>query len=112
MLIDIVCAALATVSAAAIYGAGRMAEAGETLGAAVRGSQFGSQVSLLVEKQRGLVTGAAAELDLDRQAKLREAYSATHAAIEVLLARGPDATAASNLGGPAQFNRTPAAAAG
>src|SRR3546814_9558899 len=61
ILIVIVCAALAAVSAAAIYGAGRMAEAGETLGAAVSGSQVGAQVSLLVDKQRGLVPGAAGD---------------------------------------------------
>src|SRR3546814_13507680 len=81
-----------------------MAEAGETLGAAVRGSQFGSQVSLLVEKQRGLVTGAAAELDLDRQAKLREEYSATIAAFEALLASGRDGADAATLEGIDQLS--------
>jgi len=97
VLIVIVCAALAAVSGAAIYGAGRMAEDGDTLASAVRGSQFGSQVSLLVEKQRGYVTGAAAELDLDRQAKLGEEYKATIKAFEALLAGARDGADAATV---------------
>lgn len=87
ILILIVAVALAAVSAAAVYGSGRMASAGDSLGGAVRNFQFGSRVSLLVEKQRGLVTGAAAELDLDRQASLREQFVATMTAFQETLAK-------------------------
>ena len=82
ILMLIVGVALAGVSVSAIYGSERMAAAGDTLASAVRGSQFGSRISLLVEKQRGLVTGAAAELDLDRQAGLRADFVATMKAFE------------------------------
>ncbi len=74
VLILIVGVALGAVSGAAVFGSGKMAEAGDSLGRAVSNFQFGSRVSLLVEKQRGFVTGAAAELDLDRQAALREQF--------------------------------------
>ena len=86
ILMFIVCVALAAVSGAAVYGSGRMAQAGDSLGGAVRNFQFGSRVSLLVEKQRGFVTGAAAELDLDRQASLREQFAATMATFQETLA--------------------------
>ena len=85
-----------------MHGAGRMGDAGDTLASAVRGSQFGSQVSLLVEKQRGLVTGAAAELDLDRQVALRKAFAATMTAFEETLAAergGADAGTAAAIDG-------------
>ena len=86
ILMLVACGALAAVSAAAVYGSGRMAEAGDSLGSAVRNFQFGSRVSLLVETQRGLVTGAAAELDLDRQASLREQFVATMQTFQETLA--------------------------
>lgn len=86
-LMLIVCVALAAVSGAGIYGSGEMAQAGDSLGGAVRNFQFGARVSLLVEKQRGFVTGAAAELDLDRQASLREQFVATMATFRETLAK-------------------------
>ena len=91
ILMLIVGVALAGVSVSAIYGSERMAAAGDTLASAVRGRQFGSRISLLVEKQRGLVTGAAAELDLDRQAGLRADFVATMKAFEEQLSTAREA---------------------
>lgn len=88
VLMAMVCAALAAVSAAAIHGAEQMQSAGAVLYQdAIPGLDQGSQLALLFERQRGLVARVPAELDLNRQTEFRGEFDKNLGVIADTVAR-------------------------
>ncbi|MGO8915419.1 MAG: methyl-accepting chemotaxis protein [Stellaceae bacterium] len=86
VLVALMCAALAAVSAAAIRGAQQMAAAGTSLYRdALPGFEHGSRLALLIERERGLVARTPAELDLGRQKAFHDEFKRNADEIESTL---------------------------
>jgi hypothetical protein len=83
LLVGIATLALLLVVAAAAIGAGRMAAAGERLHQrGVEGVQQASRLALLFERQRGLVSRAPAETDLQLQRAYRAEFDLLNTEID------------------------------
>jgi methyl-accepting chemotaxis protein len=76
-LMGLMCVVLAAVSAAAIHGAQQMADAGTSLYRdALPGFEHGARLTLLIERERGLVARTPAEMNLDRQKAFHDEFAA------------------------------------
>jgi len=85
-LMALVCLALVAVSAAAIGGAEQMADASRLLyEEALPDLERGSQLNLLVERQRGFVARTPAELDLGRQGTFHKEFKSNAESIGQML---------------------------
>jgi methyl-accepting chemotaxis protein len=88
LLIGLATAALLLVIAAAVVGSGRMVAAGERLHErGVQGLDEASRLAILFERQRGLVSRAPAETDLERQHDYRGMFEGLNARIDAARAR-------------------------
>jgi len=88
LLLGLATFALFLVIGASVVGSGRMAEAGRLLhDRGALGIEEASHVALLFERQRGFVSRAPAETELDRQKKYRAGFVALNAEIDATLAR-------------------------
>jgi methyl-accepting chemotaxis protein len=85
-LMILMCTAVAALSAAAVRGAQEMADAGASLYRdALPAFEHGSRLTILLERERGLVARAPAEMDLGRQAEFRKEFAANLDKIAVTL---------------------------
>ena len=85
-LIGLMCAGLAAISAAAIHGAQQIADAGTILYRdALPGFEHGARLTLLIERELGLVARMPAELNLERQQMFSEEFTANTEKIEETL---------------------------
>src|SRR5215475_11802640 len=83
LLIGLAVAALLLVIAAAVVGSGDMVAAGERLHErGVQGLDEASRLAILFERQRGLVSRAPAETDLERQKAYRAEFEKLNAPID------------------------------
>ena len=88
LLLGLATFALFLVIGASVVGSGRMAEAGRLLhDRGALGIEEASHLALLFERQRGFVSRAPAETELDRQKKYRAGFVALNAEIDATLAR-------------------------
>lgn len=88
LLLGLATFALILVIGASVIGSGRMAEAGRLLHArGALGIEEASHLALLFERQRGFVSRAPAETELDRQKKYREGFIALNAQLDATLVR-------------------------
>jgi methyl-accepting chemotaxis protein len=88
LLLGLATLALFLVIGASVIGSGRMAEAGRLLhDRGALGIEEASHLALLFERQRGFVSRAPAETELERQQKYRAGFVALNAEIDTTLGR-------------------------
>jgi methyl-accepting chemotaxis protein len=88
LLLALATLALSLVIGASIIGSNRMVEAGRLLhDRGALGIEEASHLALLFERQRGFVSRAPAETDLDRQKQYRAGFVALNAELDATLAR-------------------------
>jgi methyl-accepting chemotaxis protein len=88
LLLGLATLALFLVIGASIIGSGRMAEAGRLLhDRGALGIEEASHLALLFERQRGFVSRAPAETEVDRQKRYRADFVALSAELDATLAR-------------------------
>jgi methyl-accepting chemotaxis protein len=88
LLLALATLALSLVISASIIGSSRMVEAGRLLhDRGALGIEGASHLALLFERQRGFVSRAPAETELDRQKKYRANFIALNAELDATLAR-------------------------
>jgi methyl-accepting chemotaxis protein len=88
LLLGLATVALFLVIGASVIGSGRMAEAGRLLhDRGALGIEEASHLALLFERQRGFVSRAPAETEVDRQKRYRSDFVALSAELDATLAR-------------------------
>jgi methyl-accepting chemotaxis protein len=88
LLLGLATLALSLVIGASVLGSSRMADAGRLLhDRGALGIEEASHLALLFERQRGFVSRAPAETELDRQKEYRASFVALNAEVDATLAR-------------------------